>query len=429
MIRLKRFKHQYKRIVRLFIAALLVIIAYIALKQNVKDCYYTKEIFSVIYNLSLAVIASVIFFFILNFWEEDIIKEKYEKKMVGYLKQINTTMKEVVYIIIEKADCIASDQGNENSIKDIDILDIEKAFEDNEEISCMQRDLPETKNKALDIMECQNDISDKIDIIMKLYGNFIAKEDIELLTDVQDTSIFKNINMSVRFKMNCNIDRDMLMEHIEVQKRVKDRIKEINKYIGESEKDENREMLKSEGNIHKNKEIKNYEGIEIREIKTKEAYEELRTEINEKLKDCNVDEVEKEIMEIYNRIIEETYEKERNLSIKLPVVLFGLGAVAGMVTSIILTVVLNVINDSLKSLANLTTNIVAVELVGVEVIILVVIVILMWQGMKTADGWIKDNNKAIEFYKIIKSILEDIASSKNETTEESDLNKNNIQNQ
>lgn len=41
--------------------------------------------------------------------------------------------------------------------------------------------------------------------------------------------------------------------------------------------------------------------------------------------------------------------------------------------------------------------------------------------------WIKDNNKAIEFYKIIKSILEDSASSKNETTEESDLNKNNIQ--
>ena len=46
---------------------------------------------------------------------------------------------------------------------------------------------------------------------------------------------------------------------------------------------------------------------------------------------------------------------------------------------------------------------------------------------QTNSWWIKDNNKAIEFYKIIKFILEDIASFKNETTEESDLNKNNIQ--
>ena len=403
MIRLKRFKHQYKRIVRLFIAALLVIIAYIALKQNVKDCYYTTEIFSVIYNLSLAVIASVIFFFILNFWEEDIIKEKYEKKMVGYLKQINTTMKEVVYIIIEKADCIASVQGNENSIKDIDILDIEKAFEDNEEISCMQRDLPETKNKALDIMECQNDISDKINIIMKLYGNFIAKEDIELLTDVQDTSIFKNINMSVRFKMNCNIDKKMLMEHIEVQKRVKDRIKEINKYTGESEKDENREMLKSEGNIHKNKEIKNYEGIEIREIKTKTDYDELREEVEEKI--SNTDE---ERWLIYNKLTEAIYKKERNLSIQLPVVLFVLGAAAGIVTTLIVKE------------AFLLIEYIEVVLTLVCMIVFVGATIIM------ADTLVKNNNKEIEFYKMVKFILE--SSSKHKTTEESDSNKNNTQN-
>ena len=93
---------QYKKISILFVIAWVVIIAYIIVTHNMEDGTYRKEILSVLYNLSLAIIASVIFFFILNFWEEDIIKEKYEKKMVGYLKQINTTMKEIVHVIIEE---------------------------------------------------------------------------------------------------------------------------------------------------------------------------------------------------------------------------------------------------------------------------------------------------------------------------------------
>lgn len=416
MIRLKRFIHQYKKISILFVIEWIVIAICIIGIHNMTDCYYIKELFSVLYNLGLAIIASVIFFFILNFFEEDRIKEKYEKRMVEHLKQINSKMKEIVYIIIEKEDCIANAQGHQDSIKDIDISDIEKAFEDKEEISCMQRNLPETKNKALDIMEYENEIIDRINIIMKLYGNFIAKEDIDLLTELQDTLLFKKINMSVRFKMNCNIDRDMLMEHIEVQKRVKDRIKEINKYAGKSEKDENREMLKSEGNIHKNKEIKNYEGIEIREIKTVSDYEILREEVNEKLHNRNVDE---EIMEIYNRIIEEKYKKERNLSIQLPGLLFALGGMAGIITSVIVTIALN-------ATEKISWEEIVIKSFKVEIFIVGIIIVLMWQVITMAEKSIKDNNKAIEFYKIIKSILEDIASSKNEATEETDLNKNNI---
>ena len=49
----------------------------------------------------------------------------------------------------------------------------------------------------------------------------------------------------------------------------------------------------------------------------------------------------------------------------------------------------------------------------------------MKKAITMAEETIKDNNKEIEFYKIVKFILED--SYKNEVTEEYDSNKNNIQ--
>ena len=53
-----------------------------------------------------------------------------KKKMVGYLKQINTTMKEIVHVIIEEDHWtyIASAQVCKDPIKDIDIEKIRRVF-------------------------------------------------------------------------------------------------------------------------------------------------------------------------------------------------------------------------------------------------------------------------------------------------------------
>lgn len=407
---------QYKKISILFVIAWVVIIAYIIVTHNMEDGTYRKEILSVLYNLSLAIIASVIFFFILNFWEEDIIKEKYEKKMVGYLKQINTTMKEIVHVIIEEDHWtyIASAQVCKDPIKDIDIEKIRRVFRKKGEISCKKRALPETYDKAPYIAECENYINEKVNIIMNLYGNFIAKEDIDLLTEIQDNSIFKAINMSVRFNMNCNISEDMVMDHIEVQQRVHSRIKEIDSYIENSNKDKNGEIYKIMGKlkdiIHKNRK---YKEIEIREIKTTDEYDELRKEVNKKLKNTN-----EEIMDIHNKITQKIYEKEKYLSIRLPGILFVWGVVVGMVTSIMVTIAINV-TEKISWQSIVITNF------KVEIVIAVLIIALMILETVLAKKSIKASNEAIEFYKMVKFILEN--SSQNEVVEESDSNKNNIQ--
>lgn len=426
MIRFKRFKHQYKRIRGLFIAALVVIIAYIFLKQKVEDCYYITQIFSVLYNLSLAVIASIIFFFILNFWEEDIIKEKYEKRIVGYLKQINYTMKEIVYVIIEEDHWayIASFQECEKIIEDIDIEGVKEVFREKGENSGKQKSLSETRNTAEYIAECENYINQKVDIIMNLYGNFIAKEDIDLLTEIQNISIFKIVNMSIRFNIKCNISEEMVMNHIEVQQRVQSRIEEINSYIEKTDKDKNGKMYeiinRIKNIIHKNEK---YKKIEIREIKTTDEYGKLKKEVNEKLPNTD-----KEIMNVYNKIREETCKKEEKLSNHLPAGFFVLSGVVGILTTIILARFFDAIDKNILSgiltQENFTQEIFTVELIIPELIILAAIIFMVTLVTLGTKSSIKNINKRIYFYKMVKFILEN--SSKNETTEEADLNKNNI---
>lgn len=337
--------------------------------------------------------------------------------MVGYLKQINTIMKEIVHIIIEEDHWtyIASAQVCKDPIKDIDIEKIRRVFRKKGEISCKKRALPETYDKAPYIAECESYINEKVNIIMNLYGNFIAKEDIDLLTEIQDISIFKAINMSVRFNMNCNISEDMVMDHIEVQQRVHSRIEEIDSYIENLDKDKNGKMYKIMGKlkdiIYKNGK---YKEIEIREIKTTDEYDELKKEVNEKLPNTR-----KEIMSIHNKITEETYKKENKLSIHLPAGFFVLGGVAGIVTTIILTRFFDVIKE------NISSGIFTVELIIAELIILALIIFMVIIVTRGNEKSVKKINKRIEFYKMVQFILEN--SSKNETIEESDLNKNNIQ--
>lgn len=107
-----------------------------------------------------------------------------------------------------------------------------------------------------------------------------------------------------------------------------------------------------------------------------------------------------------------------------------MGGVAGIVTTIILTRFFDAIEKNISSgiltQENFTQEIFIVELIIAELIILAAIifmVIIVTPGTKRS---VKNINKRIDFYKMVKFILEN--SSKNETTEESDSNKNNIQN-
>ena len=50
---------QYKKISILFVIAWVVIIAYIIVTHNMEDGTYRKEILSVLYNLSLAIIVLI----------------------------------------------------------------------------------------------------------------------------------------------------------------------------------------------------------------------------------------------------------------------------------------------------------------------------------------------------------------------------------
>ena len=162
--------------------------------------------------------------------------------------------------------------------------------------------------------------------------------------------------------------------------------------------------------IHKNRK---YKEIEIREIKTTDEYDELRKEVNKKLKNTN-----EEIMDIHNKITQKIYEKEKYLSIRLPGILFVWGAVVGMVTSIMVTIAINV-TEKISWQSIVITNF------KVEIVIAVLIIALMILETVLAKKSIKASNEAIEFYKMVKFILEN--SSQNEVVEESDSNKNNIQ--
>lgn len=242
MKRISRFLHLYKGIsLCTFFSFIIVIIYSICANDKMGNMpiSYVQRFFSILHDLALAIIGSVIFFYIVDFYKNDLIRQRYEEKIVGYLKQINMLMKEIIYVIIEKNDYIVGSKEAEDPIKDINISDIRRIFEGRKEITY-------PKNKDY-IFQLQKELMEKINVITKLYGNFIIKEDEYLLIEIKETNLFTIINMNTRLDFNFKITEETILEYLKIHKKIKERIEEINKYSNMNKKNKFLNSLKSKG--------------------------------------------------------------------------------------------------------------------------------------------------------------------------------------
>lgn len=226
MKRIRRFYRQNAWVCYIGIISLVVIILRIDTTDVPELFNYGEEIFSLMYDLSLAVIGSVIFYYIVEFYNRDKIQEKYEFFLCEYLEYINYSIKEMIYILDDNP---SNDSGEEREdVKDV----VNRIFYDenhNErEVPCIVRTSDGFSSKRLDgIFKEQKNINDNVAIIINNFARFMSDSDMDLLTRVKINSIGKTIWKNKKYNCNHMVKIKEANEHLAIQKEIEKRIKEI----------------------------------------------------------------------------------------------------------------------------------------------------------------------------------------------------------
>lgn len=230
MKQIKRFYRQNRWICYICILSTIIVVLRISTMELPEIFNYGEEIFSLIYDLSLAVIGSVIFYYIVEFYSKDKIQEKYEKTTLKYLKYINYSMKDMIYVLDDKYDekyLNKSDQIRGN-IEDA----ANKIFANVDKIPCVIRKPNGDSSERLDrIFEQQKNINDNIAIVINNFAKFMSDDDLDLLTSTRIRNIGADIWMNKENNFNHMVTREAAREHIEIQKKIEKRIKEIEESI------------------------------------------------------------------------------------------------------------------------------------------------------------------------------------------------------
>lgn len=220
--RARRFYKQNKMLCYICVASIMVVVLRIGTMDVPELFNYGEEIFALMYDLSLTVIGSVIFYYIVDFYSRDRIRENNEEKMIIPLTSINNMMKEIVNTII------GSDLYCNSGVRDIDMSEVENAFEKEEEISSITRlSGGETHNSIGFIAMLENDIYQKIRTMNMNYGEFMSHSDLGLLMSVQDRPMAQKSKLCGAANINCRFNREMVLNHIRIQKKLEKRIREI----------------------------------------------------------------------------------------------------------------------------------------------------------------------------------------------------------
>lgn len=221
--RARRFYKQNKVLCYICVASIMVIVLRIGTMDVPELFNYGEEIFSLMYDLSLTVIGSVIFYYIVDFYSRDKIQEKYEGFLCEYLEHINYSMKEMIYIL--------DDNSTNDSEEDIESV-VNRIFYDtnhNEmDVTCIVRKPGYSDVERLDkIFEEQKILNDNVTIAINNFTRFMADTDMDLLTRVKIKSIGKDIWVNKKYGYNHMVKIKEAKEHVKIQKEIEKRIQEI----------------------------------------------------------------------------------------------------------------------------------------------------------------------------------------------------------